>query len=209
MMRRRLPSCRVRHVARYSHRVRMRHPFIAVCALALVPAAQCAERVCEQSESVVTPSPGGQREASVQHQVCETAAGGVAAAVTVFVGRPGAALQGARVLATAVPRSREEWPRVRWRDDAALEVWVPNLAKVIQPATGHDGVEVTLHYCGDDPEARASVARHEVDMQEWMQAVSRWNEQRKGDPEGAGPRPQRPEEPRPLNRPCRDSDLRS
>lgn len=188
--------------------MRMRHPVLAVLAFALMPVAHGAERVCEQSESVVTSSPQGRREASVQHQVCETAAGGVAAAVTVFVGRPGAALQGARVLATAVPRSREEWPRVRWRDDSALEVWVPNLARVIQPATDHDGVKVTLHYCGDDPESRASVARHEADMQQWMQDVSRWNEQRKNDPEGAGPRPQRPEEPRTLNRPCRDSEIR-
>lgn len=169
--------------------------------------ALAAERACDQSEQALTPSPRGRWEASVQHQVCETASGGVAAAVTVFVGAPGAALQGERVAAVAVPRTREEWPRVVWRGESTLEVWVPNFAQVLTTSPAHRDVTVTLRYCGDDPDARALVARHQQDLQEWMEAVSRWNELRKSDPEGAGVRPVRPAEPRVDRRACRDSDI--
>ena len=106
---------------------------ILLLAALLVPAlAGAAERTCEQSESTVSAAPGGALAASVQHQVCETASGGVAAAVTVFVGESAAPLKGTRVAAIAVPRSREEWPRVVWRIVSALEVWVPNLAQVLE-----------------------------------------------------------------------------
>lgn len=170
-------------------------------------AAAAAERVCEQSESTVVASPDGSRAASVQHQVCETNAGGVAAAVTVFVGAAAAPLNGERVLATAVPPSREQWPRAIWRGESRLELWVPNLANVLEvkPAAGE--VQVVLRYCGDDPEQRARVARYPEQLQQWMDAVSRWAELRKQDPEKAGPRPVRPAEPRETARACRDSDI--
>lgn len=170
--------------------------------------ADTAERACEQSESTVTQSPSGRLAASVQHQVCETAAGGAAAAVTVFVGDAAVPLQGARVAAIAVPRSREEWPRVVWRTESSLEVWVPNLAQVLETAPGRGDVSITLKYCADDPDARARVAQYQTDLQQWMAAVSRWNELRQRDAVAAGPRPARPEEPRATSRPCRDSDLR-
>lgn len=170
-------------------------------------AAAAAERACEQSEQARTPSPGGRWEASVQHQVCETATGGVAAAVTVFVGTPGAALQGERVAAIAVPRTREEWPRVVWRGESMLEVWVPNFAQVLDAGSAYRDVTVALRYCSDDPDGRALVAQHQLDLQEWMKAVSRWNELRKSDPEAAGARPVRPAEPRVEIRACRDSDI--
>jgi hypothetical protein len=170
--------------------------------------ADTAERACEQSESTVTQSPSGRLAASVQHQVCETAAGGAAAAVTVFVGESAVPLQGARVAAIAVPRSREEWPRVVWRTDSSLEVWVPNLAQVLETVPSRGDVSITLKYCADDPEARARVAQYQTDLQQWMAAVSRWNELRQRDAAAAGPRPARPEEPRGTSRPCRDSDLR-
>jgi hypothetical protein len=180
---------------------------LLIVATLYLPVAGAAERVCEQSESTVSPSPSGSLAASVQHQVCETATGGVAAAVTVFVGAAAAPLQGARVAAIAVPRSRAEWPRVAWRGDSLLEVWVPNLAQVLDAATQHGDLSIALKYCGDDPEARARVAQHQTDLQIWMAAVSRWNELRQRDPEKAGSRPVRPEEPRSTPRPCRDSDI--
>lgn len=166
-----------------------------------------AERACDQSEQAISTAPGGQWEASVQHQVCETATGGVAAAVTVFVGERGAALQGGRVVATAVPRSRDEWPRVVWRGESTLEVWVPNLAQVLETATSWRGVKVELKYCGDDPAARELVARHQVELRQWMQAVTRWSELRNSDPEAAGVRPARPAEPRVARHGCRDGEI--
>ncbi len=182
---------------------------ILLFATLLAPAlAGAAGRTCEQSASTVSTSPAGGLAASVQHQVCETAGGGVAAAVTVFVGEAAAPLEGTRVAAIAVPRAREEWPRVVWRGEAALEVWVPNLAQVLETLPAAGDVAVTLKYCGDDPDARARVAQHKQDLQQWMAAVTRWNELRQVDAAAAGPRPPRPVEPKVANRPCRDSDLR-
>jgi hypothetical protein len=189
--------------------MQMRFLVSALLALVLpsVPLA-AAERVCDQSDPVVTPSPDGRWAASVQHQVCETDAGGVAAAITVFVGAPGAALQGGRVAATAVPRSHAEWPRVVWRSGSQLEVWVPNLAQVLETTSGYREVAVALKYCQDDPDARAQVARYKVEMQRWMEAVTRWVELRNTDPQAAGARPQRPEEPRIQPRACSDADIK-
>lgn len=180
----------------------------AILLLTAALPAWSAERVCEQSESTVSAAPGGKLVASVQHQVCETSGGGVAAAVTVFVGEPAAPLNGTRVAAIAVPGSREQWPRVVWRSDSVLEVWVPNLAQVLQTAAAAGDVSVALRYCGDDPGARASVAQYQAELQRWMAAVTRWNELRQGDAAAAGERPARPREPKVTSRPCRDSDLR-
>lgn len=180
----------------------------AILLLTAALPAWSAERVCEQSESSVSAAPAGRRVASVQHQVCETSGGGVAAAVTVFVGEPGAPLDGTRVAAIAVPRSRDEWPRMVWRSESALEVWVPNLAQVLEAAASAGEVSVALRYCGDDPGARARVAQYQSDLQQWMAAVTRWNELRQSDAAAAGERPARPREPRETSRPCRDSDLR-
>lgn len=180
----------------------------AILLLAIALPAWSAERVCEQSESTVSAAPAGGLAASVQHQVCETSGGGVAAAVTVFVGEAAAPLNGKRVAAFAVPRSREEWPRVVWRNEKSLEVWVPNLAQVLDVAAAAGDVSVTLRYCGDDPDARARVAQYQLDLQQWMADVTRWNELRQGDAGAAGPRPARPQEPKATSRPCRDQDLR-
>jgi hypothetical protein len=170
-------------------------------------AGAAAEPVCEQSEATITSAPGGRLEASVLHRVCETSTGGAAAAVTVYVGASGAALQGERVVAIAVPRSRDEWPRAVWRGDSLLEVWVPNLAQVLEVRPAFRDVQVRLKYCADDPEERERIARHKTDLQEWMAAVTRWNEARKSDPANAGSRPPRPEEPRLAPRACRDADI--
>ncbi len=177
-------------------------------ALAMSPGfATAAERVCEQSEATVTPAPNGRLAASVQHQVCATESGGVAAAVTVFIGDAAAPQQGSRMVMIAVPRSRDEWPQAIWRGNSSLEVWVPNLAKVLEANSAYKDVAVTLKYCADDPGQRARVAQHQADIQLWMAAVTRWSELRKADPEGAGPRPPRPAEPDATPRACSKSDI--
>jgi hypothetical protein len=179
-----------------------------LAALAMLPAlAGAAERECEQSEATVTKSPDGRLAASVQHQVCATASGGVAAGVTVFIGAAAAPLQGSRVLMVAVPRNRDEWPRAVWQGNASLAVWVPNLAKVLETKPAAGDVTVALKYCGDDPEARARVAGFQQEVQQWMLAVTRWSELRRQDAAAAGPRPARPEEPRLTARACTDDDL--
>ena len=94
-----------------------------------------------------------------------------------------------------------------WRSESLLEVWIPNFAQVLESRPVQDGVSIALKYCGDDPAARARVQQHQVDLQQWMAAVSRWAEARKRDPQGAGERPPRPEEPRVTNRACRDADI--
>lgn len=166
-----------------------------------------ADRVCDQSDPNVTRSASGSWEASVQHQVCETASGRAAAAVTVFVGKPGSALEGRRVVAIAVPRTREEWPVAVWRDDARLEVWVPNFANVLESTLDAPGVNVTLRYCRDDSEARARVARYQDELAQWMAAVTQWSQLRKSDPQAAGTRPARPQEPKAPSQPCTVADI--
>lgn len=195
-------------MARYSWRMTVRtlQILIALAACGGTALADGAERVCEQSESTVTPSPGGSHAASVQHQVCDTGAG-VSAAITVYVGEAAAPLKGGRVVSVAVPRARGEWPIARWRDERSLEVWVPNLAKVLETQSAYGDVAVTLKYCDDDPEARQRVAQHEVDMQRWMEAVTQWAERRRQDPDAAGPRPERPTEPRARVRACTDEEV--
>lgn len=177
--------------------------------LAVLPfaGAGAAERACDQSESIVSAAPGGRLAASVQHQVCETSTGGVGAAVTVYVGEAAAPLKGSRVVAIAVPRSREEWPVAVWRSASSLEVWVPNLAQVLETQPGHADVSLTLRYCGDDPAARDRVARHADALKAWMESVSRWNEARKLDAKAAGPRPERPADPPRTSRACTDADI--
>ena len=176
--------------------------------LAVAPhAAVAAERACDQSESTVVPAPRGSLAASVQHQVCETDSGGVSAAITVYVGEAAAPLKGERLVSVAVPRSRDEWPRAVWRGEHALEVWVPNLANVLEAKPRYGNVTVALKYCADDPVARARVAQHAVDLEQWMESVSRWAERRRDNPDAAGPRPPRPQEPRLAARACTDADM--
>lgn len=165
-----------------------------------------AERVCDQSDSEVVAAPGGKVAASVQHQVC-SAGDAAGAAITVYVGPAPSPLEGERVVATAVPRSKEEWPRAVWRGDSLLEVWVPNFAQVLEAKPSAGPVTVKLAYCGDDPQARERVARHAEDIRRWQREVTAWAQRRKADPEAAGPRPARPEEPRVARRPCQPGDI--
>jgi hypothetical protein len=180
---------------------------LPVMLLLVAGSVSAAELPCEQSESTVVVAPKGRWASSVQHQVCDTGRGMAAAAVTVFVGDPAAPMQGTRVVAIAVPRTRDEWPKAVWRSEAELEVWVPNLAQVLETRPAPAGVTVTLKYCGDDPAARAAVAQYDKDLQSWKEATTRWVEARKKDAATVGERPVRPEEPRVARRACTDADL--
>jgi hypothetical protein len=174
----------------------------------LLPAAAHAaeERVCDRSESRLTPSPDGSWTASVQEEVCSTERGAAAAITVVLVPRD-APQETGRVVATAVPASRDDWARVVWRSAGALEVWVPNLAHVVEVKPAYCDVQVTLKYCGDNPQDRARVAGYQDALKAWMRETTAWVERRKQDAATAGPRPTRPEEPRaPMGR-CNSADF--
>lgn len=189
-----------------THRARTLRSLVALALFAAPLGAHAAEQVCDASESKITASPEGKWTAQVQERVCSTDRG-AAAAITVEVVPKDAPDKAQRIAATAVPRSRDEWPRAIWRSETLLEVWVPNLAHVLEVKPGHEDVRVELKYCADDPEARQRVAQYQRDLKRWMEEVSAWAQERKRDPEGVGPRPKRPEEPRVPRRPCRDSDI--
>jgi hypothetical protein len=180
---------------------------LSMLMLVVAGSVAAAELPCEQSESTVVVAPKGRWASSVQHQVCDTGRGVAAAAVTVFVGAPAAPMQGARVVSIAVPRTRDEWPKAVWRSESTLEVWVPNLAQVLETKPAPAGVTLTLKYCGDDPAARAAVAQYDKDLQAWKEATTRWAEARRKDAAAAGERPVRPEEPRVIRRACSDAEI--
>jgi hypothetical protein len=151
---------------------------------------------CDRSESRLTPSPDGQWVASVQEEVC-AGARGAAAGITVVIRSSSDESRAQRVFVTAVPRSRDDWPRVAWEGNALLRIRVPNLAEISDgPRDGFAGIRIELSYCGDAPEDRAKVAQYKVDVKQWQRDVSAWALRRKQDAATAGPRPPRPEEPR-------------
>jgi hypothetical protein len=175
----------------------MRLPFLfctLILALLAAPAAPAAQD-CDRSESRRTPSPDGRWVASVQEEVC--AAGDRAAAgITVVIAAANDETRSKRVFVTAVPRSRDDWPRVRWQGNDALELWVPNLAEIAAPPEAQfEGIRIALKYCGDNPVDRTRVAEYKVAVKQWQRTVSAWVEKRKLDADAAGPRPPRPEEP--------------
>jgi len=169
----------------------------ALALLALLAAAPAfAAQDCDRSDSIRTPSPDGRWIASIQHDVCGDASG-AAAGITVFLSRAGDTSRGERVFITAVPRTHDEWPRARWQGDSLLQIRIPNLLEVTQaPRPEVDGVRIELVHCGDNPDDRARLARYKQDVQQWQRDVTAWAARRKQDPEGAGPRPARPEQPR-------------
>lgn len=158
--------------------------------------APAAEQVCDRSGSKTTPSPDGRWIASVQEEVCTTVSGGAAAGITVVVSAASDANEAKRVFIMPVPRSREDWPRIRWPAPNSLEIRVPNLSEPSPPEPQWNGIQVTLAYCGDDPVARQRLADYKAAVKQWQQDVSAWAARRKQDESAAGPRPPRPEEPR-------------
>lgn len=174
-------------------------------ALASVPAVlQAAEADCDRSGSTSTPSPDGQWVANVQEEVCATAAGGAAAGITVVLVSVRDPSLSKRVFLMAVPRSREDWPRIRWLDATAMQVRVPNLSEAAPPEPQFEGIRITLAYCEDNKADRDQVAAYKAAVLEWRKLVSLWAQQRKQDPQAAGPRPPQPEEPRLAQGRCID-----
>lgn len=172
--------------------------------MALCQATPASEQECDRSDSRSTPSPDGRWIASVQEEVCTTASGGAAAGITVVISTASDAQAAKRVFIMPVPRSREDWPRLRWTRAEALEIRVPNLSEPSPPEPQWNGIRVTLAYCGDDPVARQQLADYKAAVKQWQKDVSAWAARRKQDEASAGPRPPRPEEPRLLPGRCTD-----
>jgi hypothetical protein len=168
---------------------------ITVLALPLLPASlPAAETVCDRSGSTSTTSPDGRWVANVQEEVCETS-GGAAAGITVDLASTQDPERHKRMLIMPVPRSRDDWPRIRWLGPEAMEVRVPNLSESPPPEPEFEGIHVTLAYCGDNPGDRARLADYRIAVKQWQKDVSAWLQRRKADPQNTEPRPPRPAEP--------------
>jgi hypothetical protein len=172
----------------------MRHTTLLV--IACLPAALRAEEpVCERSGSRTTPSPDGQWVANVQEEVCATATG-AAAGITVILSSVKDPERSKRVFVMPVPRSRDDWPRIRWLDANAVELRVANLSEAPAPEAGFAGIRIALAFCNDNPADRASLVAWKAAVLQWQKDVTAWAERRKQDATAAGPRPPRPEEPK-------------
>ncbi len=181
----------------------MRHALIALLLSASTLSAHAAELECDQSETRATPSPDDHWVANVQEEVCATA-NGTAAGITVILASKQQTARSKRVFMMPVPRSREDWPRIRWRNASEMEIRVPNLAEVKPPDAEFDGVRISLAWCGDNPDDRARQAAYKAAVLQWQKDVSAWVKRRNEDAQAAGPRPPRPEEPRLAPGRCTD-----
>ena len=153
-----------------------------------------AEPLCDRSGSKTTPSPDGRWVANVQEEVCATPTGAAAGITVILVATADAALS-KRVFIMPVPRSRDDWPRIRWQGPDAVEVRVPNLSEANPPQPEFEGIRISLAYCGDNPQDRARLTAYRAAVKQWQADVTAWAALRKQDPAAAGPRPPRPEEP--------------
>jgi hypothetical protein len=160
----------------------------------VAPTLWAADAECDQSETRSSPSPDGRWLANVQEQVCATATGAAAGVTVILASKHDNALS-KRVFTMAVPRSRDDWPRIRWLSSSAVEIRVPNLAEVAPPDTEFNGIRITLAYCGDNPDDRARLAAYKEAVKQWQRDVSAWVKRRNEDARAAGERPARPEEP--------------
>jgi hypothetical protein len=162
------------------------------CAAMISPAA---EVFCDQSGSKTTPSPDGLWIASVQEEVCATP-NGAAAGITVVLISSNEPERSKRVFIMPVPRSRDDWPRIRWNAPDALELQVANLSEAMPPEPEFAGIRISLVYCGDNPADRARLAAYKASILQWQKDVTAWAQLRKQDAGAAGARPPRPQEPR-------------
>lgn len=165
--------------------------------------AQAAEHLCDQSGSRTTPSPDGRWIANVQEEVCATPSGAAAGITVVLVSAADAAVS-RRVFIMPVPRSRDDWPRVRWQGADAIELRVANLSEAPAPEPSYQGIRISLSYCGDNPDDRATLVAYKASILQWQRDVTAWAERRKQDAAAAGARPARPEEPRLAPGRCSD-----
>jgi hypothetical protein len=174
----------------------MRTPALfALLASACMPAAMRAEEpLCDRSETRATPSPDGQWVANVQEEVCATA-NGAAAGITVVLASVKDPGRIRRVFIMPVPRSRDDWPRIRWQGPDAVELRVANLSEAPAPEPEFAGIRISLSFCNDNPADRASLAAWKAAVLQWQKDVSAWVKRRDQDAVAAGPRPPRPVEP--------------
>ena len=170
------------------------HILIGLLAMSSATAVHAEEPLCDRSETKSTPSPDGKWVANVQEEVCATPTG-TAAGITVVIVSTKDAQHSQRVFIMPVPRSREDWPRIRWDSPTAMEVRVPNLSEPSPPKPEYEGIHITLAYCGDNPADRASAAAYKAAVKQWQKDVSAWAARRKENPDTAGIRPAKPEEP--------------
>jgi hypothetical protein len=169
---------------------------LMVALITLLPTVgHTAERFCDKSETRATPSPDGQWVANVQEEVCDTGKG-AAAGITVVIAAVKEPARSKRVFIMPVPRSRDDWPRVRWLGSNALELRVANLSEAGAPEPVFEGIRISLVYCNDNPADRAQLAAYKASVLQWQKDVTAWAEKRKQNPDAAGTRPPRPEEPR-------------
>jgi hypothetical protein len=173
----------------------MRLPFMLMLAALMPAAAAAAERICDQSETKATPAPGGEWVANVQHEVCDTG-NGAGAAITVIIASLKDPAKSRRVFMMPVPRSRDDWPKVRWDSATAVELRVANLSEAPAPEPQYEGIRISLVYCNDNPSDRAAVVAYKAAVLQWQKDVTAWNDKRKQNADAAGARPPRPEEPR-------------
>jgi hypothetical protein len=173
-------------------RIHLLTTLLATCLLA--PHLQAAENLCDRSGSKATPSPDGRWVANVQEEVCATPSG-AAAGITVVIESTGDPTLSRRVFIMPVPRSRDDWPRIRWDAPDAMEVRVPNMSEANPPEPTFEGIRIFLTYCGDNPADRTRLVAYKAAVQRWQKDVTAWAQQRKQNPDSAGPRPPRPEEP--------------
>jgi hypothetical protein len=168
---------------------------MSILALSAAPAVlPAAEQVCDRSDSKSTPSPDGQWIANVQEEVCSTPTG-AAAGITVVIASAQDPAHSKRVFLMPVPRSRDDWPRIRWQGAKALQVRVANLSEASPPEAEFEGIQVSLAYCGDNPADRERLLAYKASVKQWQKDVGAWVQKRKQDAETAGPMPPRPEEP--------------
>jgi hypothetical protein len=173
----------------------MRLSMMALLIILLPAAGNAAERICDQSETRATPSPNGEWVANVQHEVCDTG-NGAAAGITVVLASVKEPGRSKRVFIMPVPRSHDDWPRVRWQGPSAVELRVANLSEAPAPTPEFEGIRISLSYCDDNPADRARLADYKAAVVAWQKDVTAWAEMRKQNPDAAGARPVRPEEPR-------------
>lgn len=177
---------------------------VVLCAVLFSPAAlQGAEYHCDRSDPKVTASADGAWVVNVQEEVCDSARGAVAG-ITVVLASSEDAARARRVFIMPVPRSREDWPRIRWLDATSLQIRVPNLTEAAAPEPEFEGIRILLERCGDNPADRERLAAWREAVQQWQKDVSAWVKKRDQDAAAAGPRPPRPEEPRIPPGRCQD-----
>lgn len=175
----------------------MRLASILLLTLVCAPVASWAQdssHDCEHAGTKTYESPDKRWIATVQEEVCAIG-NRTGAGIMVDLALASDASHAKRMFNMRVPRSRDLWPRVIWKDPATMEIWAPNRGEIMAQQSQFDGVQVQLKYCGDNPAERAQVAEYQAAVKQWMKDTTEWAQKRKADPAFSEPRPKRPVEP--------------